>query len=310
MSEILRFWQNFTGNFWLLACSTAIATFHLNLVWREQITIGQSAIATSVGWLALLYFLWQKQKLSLPELRVPTWLRGIGLVLLFWMIVRALLRRGSLEILSIFFPVVTFTGLLMLAVGWQGIKAYKWEFMISAFLSMPLGSIDFIADALKIPVIDAQIATFVLHYFGFEVLRKGTEIYLPGGAVEIASACSSFSTIISILILVFALIVVFPISHLKQIVLVLGTILSVLFINSFRMGLLAILISNKQQDAFQYWHGSAGAEIFSNIAILFIGGWGYLLLRTGEEEEYEEEYEEDFEEIEDETSVIQSKELK
>jgi cyanoexosortase A len=174
------------------------------------------------------------------------------------------LRRGSLEILSIFFPLLAFTGLLLLAVGWQGIKAYKWKFIISAFISMPLGSIDFIADTLKIPLIDAQIATFVLHYFGFEVIRQGTAIYLPGGAVDIASACSSFSTIISILIVVFAMIIVFPIAFFKQIVLVLGTILSVLFVNSFRMGLLAILVASKQDDAFKYWHGAAGAEIFSN----------------------------------------------
>jgi len=211
------------------------------------------------------------------------------------MLVRALLRRGSLEIISIFYPLLAFSGLLLLAVGWQGLKQYKWEFIISAFLSMPLGSIDFIAGALKIPVIDAQITTFVLHYAGFEVARQGTSIYLPGGAVDIASACSSFSTIISILIVLFAYMIVFPIERLKQVILILGTIASVLVVNSIRMGLLAVLVSQQQEDAFQYWHGAAGAEIFSNIAILIIGGWGYLLLRPSEDqvEDQAEMYDQD-----------------
>jgi cyanoexosortase A len=289
MGEIQRFWQNSSVNFWLLACSTAIATFHLNLIWRAQITIGQSAVATLVGWLGIIYLLWQKQKLPMPEFKVPAWMRGIGIVLLCWMITRALLRRGSLEVISIFYPLLAITGLLLMAVGWQGIKEYKWEFIISAFLSMPLGTIDFIAGALKIPVIDAQIATFVLHYLGFTVMREGTAIYLPGGAVEIASACSSFSTIISILILLFSFLIVFPISRVKQLILILLTIVSVLIVNGFRMGLLAVLISRQELDSFQYWHGAAGAEIFSNISIMAVAGWGYLLLRQNPELEEEDD---------------------
>lgn len=265
--------------FWLLACAAAIATFHLNLIWQQQITTGQSAVTNLVGWGLILYLLWQKRHLSLSELQVPQWLRTTGLVLLGWSLVRAWLRRGSLEIISIFFPLVAITALLLIAVGWRGLKSYPWEFMTSAFLSMPLGSVDFIGDALKIPVIDAQLATFTLHYLGFEVYRRGNLVFLPGGAVEIASSCSSFSTIISLLILVFAFLIVFPVPRFKQLVLVIGTICSVLVVNSVRMGLLAVLVAGQQTTAFEYWHGSAGAEIFSNISIFVISGWGYLLLR-------------------------------
>ncbi|MDX1976221.1 MAG: archaeosortase/exosortase family protein [Pseudanabaenaceae cyanobacterium bins.68] len=283
-------WQTRWGaGFWLLACGAAIATFHLNLIWQQQITIGQSAVTNLVGWGVILYLLWQKRHLPLPELAVPRWLRVTGLMLLGWMILRAWLRRGSLEIISIFFPLVAFTGLLLVAVGWQGLKSYRWEFMTGAFLSMPLGSVDFIGDALKIPLIDARLAAFTLHYLGFEVARQGNLIFLPGGAVEIASSCSSFSTIISLLILVFAFLIVFPVPSFKQLVLVVGTICSVLVVNSGRMALLAVLVAEQQKAAFDYWHGTAGAEVFSNISIFVIAGWGYLLLRPQPELPEEEE---------------------
>ena len=260
--------------FWVFATISCLATLHLCYLWK--ITNQAPSLIDALGWGSIVFLLWKKGNRLKFRSNIFSTLFGISLI--FWMLVRHILSQfqSSVDILANFFPIVTVIGVLLVAFGVNQLANYSSEISIATIISLPFASIYLL---LKPFVhIDAQLLNFMLHYMGFESVRQGTIIRMPNGSVEVMASCSSISPILTMLPFVVVLLSIYPASRSKQIFVYMSTVISVIFINSIRLSLLAIFVSNGNTDSFDYWHTGGGAGIFSNIIVFFIAGISYKVL--------------------------------
>jgi exosortase/archaeosortase family protein len=135
-----------------------------------------------------------------------------------------------------------------------------------------------LADSSAIISIDAKLTTFLLHYVGFEVARQGAIVYLTKGSIEIFSACSSFNLILPMIPIMLAFVLEYSTTPKRKILICVGAIFSIFFVNSIRLSLLVTLVSKSDLANFEYWHKGSGASIFSNIIVFLIAGLAYKVL--------------------------------
>ncbi len=260
--------------FWVFATISCLATLHLCYIWK--ITNQAPSLIDALGWGSIVFLLFKKG--NQLKFRSNIFSNVLGIFLIFWMIFRHILSQSqsSIDILANFFPIVTVVGVLLVAFGINQLTSYSSEIAIATIISLPFASIYFL---LKPFVhIDAQLLNFMLHYMGFEAVRQGTIIRMPSGSVEVMASCSSISPILTMLPFVVVLLSIYPTSRSKQIFVYMSTIISVIFINSIRLSLLAIFINKGNTESFDYWHTGGGAGIFSNIIVFFIAGISYKVL--------------------------------
>ena len=260
--------------FWVFATISCLATLHLCYLWK--ITNQLPSLIDVLGWGSIIFLLFKKS--NQLKFRSDVFSRLFGIALIFWMIARHIFSQSqsSLDVLAYFFPIITISGVLLVAFGINKLINYSSELSIATIISLPFASIYFL---LKPFVhIDAQLLNFMLHYMGFAAVRQGTIIRMPNGSVEVMASCSSVSPILTMLPFVVVLLSIYPASLGKQIFVYIATIVSVIFINSIRLSLLAIFISNGNIESFDYWHTGDGAGIFSNIIVFFIAGISYKVL--------------------------------
>lgn len=262
--------------FWLFATFSCLATLHLYYIWK--VAEKAPSLLNFLGWAGIGFLLWKKQhKIKFRGSLISS---TLGLILIFWMIIRHSLSQFNsyIDVLSYLFPIITFIGILLVTTGFKKLHIYKSEIVISALISLPFASI---YNLLKpIVNIDAQLLNFMLHYLGFKAVREGAIVSLPNGSVEIMPSCSSVEPILTMLPLIVVLLSIYPTSKAKQFFVYISTIFSIAFVNSIRLSLLAILLDKGDTNNFNYWHTGGGAGIFSDLIVFLIGGISHQILNS------------------------------
>jgi cyanoexosortase A len=270
--------KEFVNNryFLIFVAFSFLAILHIQYVWKISEKV--PALLDLLGWISIGFLLWKKQDKLKFRGNLISSLMGIALI--FWMILRHSLTQSnqSLDVLAYFFPVIVVTGLLMIVKGFAKLLDFNSEIMIASLISLPFASI--YAFLKPIVNIDAQLLSFMLHYIGFKVVRQGAIVNLPNGSVEVMASCSSVSPILTMLPFIVVLLAIYPVSKIKQLVVYISAIASIIFVNNIRLCLLAILINKQDIPNFDYWHTGGGAGIFSNLIVFVIGGISYKLLNN------------------------------
>jgi exosortase/archaeosortase family protein len=75
------------------------------------------------------------------------------------------------------------------------------------------------------------------------------------------------------------LILVFPTNLLNKILLPSIAVFLAFIINIFRLALMALLVASSNREAFEFWHGSTGAQIFSTLSILAFGFFCHFIMQ-------------------------------
>lgn len=224
----------------------------------------------------------------------------IGMTLLFWAAVWMLLSEKkeqlnlasnplsiSLAIIGIFWllsnvnlpieqgnhfvriaPLITGLTLGLLASGLHGLKQYRQELVILFFLGIPrvLSSLLF-----DVSPITAKFSTLLLWYAGFDVVNEGVFVILPTGSVKVYDGCSGIESMSYLLGLSIIFLILMPVRRFWRATLPLIAIWIGFFINSIRVSLMAYLVANSTQDAFDYWHEGDGSKIFAIAAVCVLG---------------------------------------
>jgi cyanoexosortase A len=165
-------------------------------------------------------------------------------------------------------PFLSGISLALLASGTKGLKQYWQELLILAYTAIPPGLIGVFVD---VPKLTAKFSAFILHYLGFEVVRKGIFLILEKGSVEVNHGCSGANVILQLLGMAVVFLLMFPTTVAQKIVVPLVAIISAFIVNAARVSLLAVLVSLSQPEAFKYWHEGSGSVIFSMIAVFIFG---------------------------------------
>ena len=249
--------------YWLLGIASGLIALHLTLTSRTNDT---DLFGTMfLFWGVVAFLIWERHESLTFESGIFASFFGSSLIALI------LLKSSSISGYDFFIratPFLSGISLALLASGTKGLKQYWQELLILAYTAIPPGLIGVFVD---VALLTAKFSAFLLHYLGFEVVRKGVLLILEKGSVEVYHGCSGVNAMLQLLGLALVFLLMFPTTVGQKIILPLVAIITAFVVNAARVGLMAVLVSLSQPEAFKYWHEGNGSVIFSMIAVFIFG---------------------------------------
>ncbi|MBD1812382.1 cyanoexosortase A [Microcoleus vaginatus DQ-U2] len=249
--------------YWLLGIASGLIALHLTLTSRTNDT---DLFGTMfLFWGVVAFLIWERHESLTFESGIFATFFGSSLIALI------LLKSSSISGYDFFIratPFLSGISLALLASGTKGVKQYWQELLILAYTAIPPGLIGVFVD---VALLTAKFSAFLLHYLGFEVVRKGVFLILEKGSVEVYHGCSGVNAMLQLLGLGLVFLLMFPTTTGQKIVLPFVAIITAFLVNAARVALMAVLVSLSQPEAFKYWHEGNGSVIFSMIAVFIFG---------------------------------------
>ena len=249
--------------YWLLGIASGLIALHLTLTSR----IDDSDLFGTMllFWGVVAFLIWERHESLTFESGVFASFFGASLIALI------LLKSSSISEYDFFIrgtPFLSGISLALLASGTKGLKQYWQELLILGYTAIPPGLIGVFVD---VALLTAKFSAFLLHYLGFEVVRKGVFLILEKGSVEVYHGCSGVNAMLQLLGMALVFLLMFPTTTGQKIVLPFVAIITAFLVNAARVALMAVLVSLSQPEAFKYWHEGNGSVIFSMIAVFIFG---------------------------------------
>ena len=226
--------------------------------WRDRPSTLESGNLFILGMVALpaLGYLLAVQPFyeANPEWRIPGILGALTAVLLTLLLLCSI--GGSAWVKHFLFPVSFF----LIAIPWP---RNAEEAIMGFFMEK-----------------NAMAALEILHWLGYEAVRRGHLITLPTGTLGVEEACSGVRSLQSGIMASLFFGEVFRFSGFFRTVLVSISILVALFGNFLRATILSIIASNEGIDAVEKWHDMAGyAILISTLGTLWLIAHFYSTIR-------------------------------
>ncbi|MEG4962390.1 MULTISPECIES: cyanoexosortase A [unclassified Microcoleus] len=249
--------------YWLLGIASGLIALHLTLTSRTNDT---DLFGTMLlFWGVVAFLIWERHESLTFESGVFASFFGSSLIALI------LLKSSSISGYDFFIratPFLSGISLALLASGTKGLKQYWQELLILAYTAIPPGLIGVFVD---VALLTAKFSAFLLHYLGFEVVRKGVRLILETGSVDVYHGCSGVNAMLQLLGMALVFLLMFPTTTGQKIVVPIVAIIIAFVVNAGRVALMAVLVSLSQPQAFKYWHEGNGSVIFSMIAVSIFG---------------------------------------
>lgn len=247
--------------FWLLGVAVLLMAFNWYLVEYNSVYL--------LFWCAALFITWRNNHNLTFDSNIFSTI--IGLVLIIWLLFRGVVADNYADLITRMYPLLSLASICLLSTKVSEILQYWREIIIVSLTGIPWEHIfSIISPTETISIIDAKVARLLLWYVGFDAYQQDNLVILPTGSIQIAGPCSSFDLLRLTWEFYIVICLCFAIKRHQKILLYLWSTFIALVVNAIRLCLMALLIANDRQEAFDYWHGSAGAEIFTTIAILLL----------------------------------------
>ena len=247
--------------FWLLSIAVFLIVFNWFFVEYNSVVL--------LFWCAALFITWRNR--NDLDFNSNIFSTIIGLIIIIWLLFRGVVTDHHTDIITRMYPLFSLFGLCLLSTKVSKFFQYWREMVIVSLTGIPWEHLyTILSPNQKISIIDAQIARLLLWYLGFDAYQQDNLVILPTGSIQIAGSCSSFNLLRLLWQFSIVICLCFVIKRNKKILLYLWSTFIALGVNAIRLCMMALLIANGQLEAFDYWHGSAGAEIFTTIAILLL----------------------------------------
>ncbi|MCY7336131.1 MAG: cyanoexosortase A [Chamaesiphon sp.] len=249
--------------FLLLVLGAAIIAIHLTLSFK---TGGSDRQITSVlFWLTATYLIRERQdKLEFQSGPVASLLGALLLSLL-------LLKSSGYceESFLIGYPFIAGIALALIAAGFRGLRTYWRELVLLFFSGIPEVLLAKLTDPAPLT---AHFASSILWYSGFDVTQSGIYLQLPGGSVQVYSGCSGVVAMTQLLgmSVLFLMLLPLPWKWFQKLLLPVAAVAIGFVVNALRVSLMTILVSQKQMEAFDYWHAGSGSLVFSVIGTFLL----------------------------------------
>jgi cyanoexosortase A len=264
--QFRRFTAKLSFDYWLAASSgLGLIYLHLLLTWKFTNNPDQLLLSL-IFWGAIVRLIWQKR----ASLKIQgSWFSStIGCLLMGLLLSKSISLFPSESEFIRLFPGFAGLALALITTGWK-LSIYRREFAILVLLILPpglLGRILELAVGSSIQKVIAQSAAFVMHYFGVSLISQDITIFFKTGALKIEYACTGIPIWILLVQLSSLIIISLRLRHTEIInMLIMATGLT-WALATIRVVIMAAVMT--QPASFDYWHGTAGGQIFSTIAIV------------------------------------------
>ncbi len=224
------------------------------------------------------YFVWQKRN----ELaKIPFNSSWIGIALfclgLFGFLVGEL---STLFTVIQYSFLLTLGGLLLAFMGWQAFRLILIPFFI-LFFAVPLPNFLYNNLSAFLQLISSSIGVEVIRLFGISVYLEGNVIDLGQFKLQVVEACSGLRYLFPLMSLGFIAAYLYKDSFWKKAVVFLSTIPITVLMNSFRIGVIGVMVEFWGQEMAEgFLHDFEGWFVFmACTAVLIIEMW--LLSKIG-----------------------------
>jgi cyanoexosortase A len=218
-------------------------------------------ITTMLFWMTAAYLIWErKDKLTFQTGPLASLLGALLLTML-------LLKSTGYceESFLVMYQFLAGIALAAIASGFRGFQVYWRELTLLFFAGIP----ELIFDKLFNPApTTANFASSLLWFSGLPVVQKGIYLNLPGGSVQVYSGCSGVVTMSQLLgmSVLFLIVLPLPWKWYQKLIIPVAAVTIAFAVNVLRVALMAVLVSQKQMETFDYWHNGSGSLVFSGIA--------------------------------------------
>ncbi|VAW74833.1 Eight transmembrane protein EpsH / EpsI protein [hydrothermal vent metagenome] len=197
-----------------------------------------------------LFFVWQKKD-KLEQIPFEGSLAGV-FVLLFGIGLFFLGELSTLYIIIQYSFLVAFYGLVLTWIGWRGVKIIWAPLLLLAFM-IPLPGFLYNGLSAQLQLISSDLGVWVIRLFGISVYLEGNVIDLGTFKLQVVEACSGLRYLFPLMTLGFIIAYVYQAAFWKKAVVFLSAIPITVFMNSFRIGAIGVMV--------EYW-GQSMAEGF------------------------------------------------
>jgi cyanoexosortase A len=263
--------------FLLLGIGAALTVIQFQLIWNSG--HHKALEPYFLCYAAVGFLIWQKRDRLKLGSSLGASITGILCIALVLLRGNTMVGYDSFLRLS---PLLSGIGLALLSSGFSEFKRYWRELLVLAFLLIPTTSL---LGAYDITGWTASLAGNLLFYTGQSVQQEGTRLMMGNGlTVDVYPGCSGAQSILQLLTLTFLFVIVFPLRWFMVVLLPVLAAAIAFFVNGIRVALMAILYSQSNLEAFDYWHLGNGSLIFSMAAVFLFGCVCYFFLEQSEDE--------------------------
>lgn len=269
---------------WLLLLATSIAIviiFYQGLArmvsqWTTSEEYGYGFLIPFIS----IFLIWQKKDELQKVATKGSWigvivtLVGLGMFIL-----------GELSTLYIFVQyafIIVVAGLALSLLGWQGFKIV-WVPILFLIFMIPLPTFLYQGISSQLQLISSQLGVAIIRLFNISVYVEGNVIDLGTYKLQVVEACSGLRYLFPLASLAFISASTFRGAFWKKMIIFLSSIPVTVAMNSFRIGMIGVLVEYQGKSAAEgFLHYFEGWIIFMACMAILIGEM-WLLARVGKD---------------------------
>ncbi len=263
------FWKEsplFLISFSVLAILFVLALYKHGLDWMVRYWFAREEYSHGVLIPFITAFLiWQKknvlQRLSFGE----SWV-GVAITLAGAVII-AIGHISAIKVITQYGFIISLAGLAFAHMGWRGFKEI-WMPIVLLFFMIPIPDVMLQGISESLELISSSLGVWIIRLFNISVYLEGNVIDLGVLKLQVVEACSGLRYLFPLMTLGFICAYIFKAVLWKRIVVFLSSIPITILLNSFRIGMIGVLV--------EYW-GSSMAEGFLHA----FEGWAVFMICTG-----------------------------
>ncbi len=190
--------------------------------------------------LVAVLLIWQRSSLLAQTCFQTSW-SGV-LLTLFGLSVYLVGELGTLYTLIQYGLLITLGGICLSFMGWRAFRIILPAYAL-LFFTVPLPSFLYNNLSSELQLISSQLGVFVIRLFGITVFLEGNVIDLGTYQLQVVEACSGLRYLFPLSALGFIAAILFKGAFWKKAVLFLSTLPITVLMNSFRIGMIGVLVN-------------------------------------------------------------------
>ena len=219
-----------------------------------------------------MFFIWQKA----PELAATPFTRswyGVLLVL-FGLAVYLLGELATLYTVVQYGFLITLAGVALSLMGWPGFRIILLPSFVLFFM-VPLPNFLYNNLSATLQLVSSTIGVDVIRMFGISVFLEGNVIDLGAYKLQVVEACDGLRYLFPLMALGYIMVYLFKAPLWKKVIIFLSTIPITVLMNSFRIGVIGVLVEHWGQSMAEgFLHDFEGWFVFmACMAVLLFEMW-------------------------------------
>lgn len=214
------------------------------------------------------YLIWQRRDRLVAAEFNPSWL-GVVAVLIagFFFFLGEIATTYTLVQYAL---VLTIIGMAYALLGWQTFKIVAGPLFLLFFI-VPLPPFIYNSLSGKLQLVSSQIGVEVIRWFGISVYLEGNVIDLGNYKLQVVEACNGLRYLFPLVSLAFLAAYLYRVEMWKRVVVFLSSIPITVLMNSFRIGVIGVLVDNwGQEQADGFLHYFEGWVIFMACLLILL----------------------------------------